>query len=234
MADTDLIQACKEACASFVKEQIEQTLRAADTNNGFFWTAPFIGVEFLIGRLTVSKLDKIEEITCNAIAAQIYYQKHGPSWLFPLPIRYNLIEAARQSSNPFEAVTGFFARSLWHEFFNVHAHSAPDQFARGLMACDRCPARLRENPELLAAFNPAPIVSFFRPGGPPPHSLEEQEDLIAITNAEITRRFESWPREILRTLANNPDENADTKARAKRALRRRQRPNLPPLYPEII
>jgi hypothetical protein len=229
--DPELIKAWKEEAQDYVYEKFDEELkgRASDESVDFFWfKAPIIGGAFEIEQPQLEKLSQLEDAACNAIAAQIWCRKHGPSWMLSLPVHYNLIQTARQSNNPFEAATGYFADSLQHEFYNVLEHPLPNDFLAGLLFDPRCPQRLRHNPELwaialdlwaIAMVTPQPLVKFFD-NGPFPRNCGEDQHLTAITEAELMRRKDSMPRSHLRALVRLDPDNV----RAKKSLRRPRRP----------
>jgi hypothetical protein len=220
--DLNLIKTWKEEAADYVYEKFDEELkgRELDESVDFFWfKAPIIGGCFRIEQPQLKKLSQLEDAACNAIAAQIWCRKHGPSWVSNLPVRYELIQAARQDKDPRRAAAGYFADSLQREFYNILAHSLPNDFLAGLLFDRRCPLRLRHSPELRAIVTPQPVVKFFV--NPPfPQYCGENQHLIAITEAELDRRYDELPRSFLRSCLRHDPNNA----RARKSLRRPRRP----------
>jgi hypothetical protein len=219
--DPDLIKAWKEEAADYVYGKFDEVLKGKlDEDVDFFWiTAPVIGGAFEIEQPQLEKLSQLEDTACNAVAAQIWCRKNGPSWVSDLPVRYKLIQAARQDKDPRRAAAGYFADSLQHEFYNILAHPLPNDFLAGLLFDPRCPQRLRHSPELRTIVTPQPAVTFFD-NGPFPQYCGENQHLIAITEAELDRRYDMLPRSFLRSCLRHDPNNA----RARKSLRRPRRP----------
>jgi hypothetical protein len=97
--------------------------------------------------------------TRRALAAQAWFQLTGPAWAQPLPLSYEDRQQllVKEDSNRME-LFWHYAESLAHTLWDYRTHPPFQKFGQGVMAHPAAPDHLREDPELLQEFPPAPLV----------------------------------------------------------------------------
>jgi hypothetical protein len=96
-----------------------------------------------------------------ALDAQIWFSKHGPAALQPLPLAEKEYCAMMRGSGP-RYLLGYYSFSLQLQDYNYLIHPQFFDFARGVMAYDGTPKHVRNDPELLEEFPPKPLKGIHR------------------------------------------------------------------------
>jgi hypothetical protein len=97
----------------------------------------------------------LKERTRRALAARAWFAVTGPAWAQPLPISHNV---QYEHSGGREEMLDHFMSSLINANWDYKVHPVFFDFACGVMAHPAAPDYLREDPELLQEFPPAPLV----------------------------------------------------------------------------
>jgi hypothetical protein len=91
----------------------------------------------------------------TALAARVWFSKHGPEWAQQLPLGFEIPPLLR-GSGPLRLL-GHYAQSLEFLSYNCLEHPQLYDFCRGVMAHPDAPEHVRNDPELLAEFPPKPL-----------------------------------------------------------------------------
>jgi hypothetical protein len=91
----------------------------------------------------------------TALAARVWFSKHGPAWCPQLPLGFEILPLLR-GGGPLHLL-GRYAQSLEFMNYNYLEHPQLYPFACGVMAHPAAPEHVRDDPELLAEFPPQPL-----------------------------------------------------------------------------
>lgn len=85
--------------------------------------------------------------------ASTWFRSHGPIG-YELPWGYAERERMK-GQGPLGFIVSAFARSLEVNGYNIWAHPAFEEYAKGVLACPLAPSFVKEDPQLLAKYPPA-------------------------------------------------------------------------------
>jgi hypothetical protein len=91
---------------------------------------------------------------------QVWFSKHGPAALQPLPLAKDY-GAMMRGSGP-RYLLGCYGFSLEFMGYDYLTHPQFFEYARGVMAYPHTPKRVREDPELIEEFPPRPLPGLYR------------------------------------------------------------------------
>ena len=92
----------------------------------------------------------------RARTARKWLAENGPRDLQPLPLGYN--ERERFKHGGVDHILAWYSRSLDCRNYDVLAHPAFEDYARGVMASESCPYFIKQDEELQKRFPPRPLA----------------------------------------------------------------------------
>ena len=92
----------------------------------------------------------------KALAARKWLADNGPPDLQPLPLGYD--ERERFKHGGVDHILAWYSRSLDCRNYDVLAHPAFEDYARGVMASEFCPYFIKQDEELQKRFPPRPLA----------------------------------------------------------------------------
>jgi hypothetical protein len=197
--DLEMLAQCIErAYRDDLLKEFDEILAEKTDGEILKFDCPVTGDWITVGRHQLEKIARFKRRAVNAETERLMWgfggpewwgkppwkRKNMPSWDSALPVDRRTIWLNRTDENPFIAITAYFADSWFEEDFDRKTHPRWDVFMPSLLADPRCPANLRESPELLKFFTPQPIVKFFY--DPVPY-LKTPNRMIAITPNTLQR-----------------------------------------------
>jgi len=156
-------------------------------------SAPFI--EFPYATFDDELITTLKGLICKALAAQIRFHESKPAWAPGLPISLNAGRELKRNRDPRVQLVGYFGISQLMAQYDKE-HPAFRRFCSGLLADERMPKNLREDPELRRMFPPKPIWLLARGGyWYEPETLRSWCDLMARIGASMVHKLDDPDRQ---------------------------------------
>jgi hypothetical protein len=179
-------QCARKVYGDKIIKEFDETLAKKASDEIMTFNCPATDAWITVGRHQLEKIARFKRRAVNAETESVVWRfGGGPGWRgLHLPIVRRAIWLQRIDDDPFIAITAYYADSWFEEDFDRNTHPSWDVFMSSLLADPRCPANLRESPELLKIFTPQPIVKFLCDPTP---NFDTPNRMIAITQAALQR-----------------------------------------------
>jgi hypothetical protein len=133
-------------------QTVENLFANADDRHEEFRRNPITGSGFVRG------LDPIrpqKQLAVKALKSRAWFEAQRPSDAAELPLSYEEREAIKMAGVNY--IVAVFGRSLEAGDYNTEEHPRFDWYARGVMASPLAPEHVRNDPDLLRRYPPAPL-----------------------------------------------------------------------------
>jgi hypothetical protein len=179
-------QCARKVYGDQIIKKFDETLTEKAGDDPMIFNCPATDAWITVGRHQLEKIARFKRRAVNAETESVVWRfGSGPGWRgLHLPIVRWAMWRQRIDDDPFVAITAYLADSWFEEDYERDAYHRWDVFMPSLLADPRCPANLRESPELLKIFTPRPIVKFFCDPTP---NFDTPHRMIAITPAALQR-----------------------------------------------
>ena len=139
-----------EVCGREFANHVEAMFERAALSPG--WSeVPVIGWHYMSHWPHAGLVSRV----CAALATREQFRKTAPDWAPELPLRHEACEALQNSDNNRLSMVGLYAGSLCLADWEDHPPFA--DYARGLLAYEYTPQRLRDDADLQREF-PAAVL----------------------------------------------------------------------------
>jgi hypothetical protein len=116
-------------------------------------TNPVTGGRWVVG---LDRIGPQKRAAVRALRARAWFAEHGPPDAPPLPLSYAARERLKAEGGV-SRIIGWYARSLRARGYDVDEHPPFDDYACGVMASERAPDCIRQDPDLCDRFPPRPL-----------------------------------------------------------------------------